>query len=97
MLTGRRSAGLERVAADIRAATGGTAHVRAGDVTQAAEPRAIARCLSDALGRIDILVNNAGSNIRERSWAERLPERGGHLADLELGGCRGRMTCGDRV
>ena len=70
VLTGRRLAELERVAEDIREATGGSAHCRAGDVTKAAEMREIARWLADALGRIDILVNNAGSNIRERSWTE---------------------------
>ena len=74
VLTGRRSDELERVASDIRAASGVGAHVRAGDVTDAAAMQDIARWIAETTGRIDILVNNAGANIRERSWAELTPQ-----------------------
>lgn len=73
VLTGRRGEMLERVAADIRIA-GGSAHVQAGDVTQAADVQRIARWIVNTLGRTDVLVNNAGSNIPARSWSTLTPE-----------------------
>ncbi len=73
VLTGRREDALAQVAAGIRAA-GGTAHVQAGDVTQAARVAEIARWIVDTLGRIDVLVNNAGANIPARSWSSLTPE-----------------------
>ena len=69
VLTARRAEALEAVAAQVRA-TGGIAHIRAGDVTRAAEMHGVAAWIAGSLGRIDILVNNAGMNVRARSFAE---------------------------
>lgn len=68
VLTGRRPAPLEAVAARIRAA-GGTAHVRPGDLMVSAEVAAIADWIRAERGRLDILVANAGLNIAERDWS----------------------------
>ena len=73
VLTGRREDALRQVAAGISEA-GGTAHVQAGDVTQAARVGEIARSVVDRFGRIDVLVNNAGSNIPGRAWSALTPE-----------------------
>jgi NADP-dependent 3-hydroxy acid dehydrogenase YdfG len=73
VLTGRRAANLESVAARIRE-RGGTAHVQAGDLTSAAAVRRIADWIGASLKRLDILVNNAGVNINARAWRELRPE-----------------------
>jgi NADP-dependent 3-hydroxy acid dehydrogenase YdfG len=72
VLTGRRSEPLERLAARIHQA-GGTAHVQAGDLMDAATPQRIGEFIKTTLGRLDILVNNAGLNIRERHWSQLTP------------------------
>ncbi|MDE2582003.1 MAG: SDR family NAD(P)-dependent oxidoreductase [Rhodospirillales bacterium] len=69
VLTGRRRAPLEAVAARI-AAAGGTAHVQPADLMHAAEVKQAGAFIADTLGRLDILVNNAGLNIQERHWAQ---------------------------
>jgi NADP-dependent 3-hydroxy acid dehydrogenase YdfG len=73
ILTGRRAAPLEDVAARI-AAKGGTAHVRPADMMQAAAVQAIGAFLTERFGRLDILVNNAGLNIQPRRWAVLSPD-----------------------
>ena len=73
VLTGRRPAPLESVAARIRAA-GGEAHVRPADMMVAAEVTAIGAFIGETFGRLDILVNNAGLNITPRRWAVLTPE-----------------------
>jgi NADP-dependent 3-hydroxy acid dehydrogenase YdfG len=73
ILTGRRAAPLEDVAARIRA-KGGTAHVQPADMMQAAAVQAIGAFLKERFGRLDILVNNAGLNIQPRRWAVLSPE-----------------------
>jgi NADP-dependent 3-hydroxy acid dehydrogenase YdfG len=73
VLTGRRAAPLEDVAARIKA-KGGTAHVQPADMMQAAAVQAIGAFLKDRFGRLDILVNNAGLNIQPRRWAVLSPE-----------------------
>ncbi len=69
VLTGRRRAPLEAVAARITAA-GGTAHVQPADLMRAAEVKQVGAFIGATLGRLDILVNNAGLNITERHWAQ---------------------------
>lgn len=69
VLTARRAEALDGVATTLRAG-GGTAHVKPGDVTKAAEMQAVAGWIAASLGRIDILVNNAGMNVRARTFAQ---------------------------
>jgi len=68
VLSGRREAPLEAVAARIVAA-GGRAHVQPGDMGDAAAAGAAGRAIAARFGRLHILVNNAGLNITERRWA----------------------------
>jgi len=60
VLTGRRSAPLEEVAAAIGEA-GGQAHVRILDIASRAEITAAVQWVRENVGPVDILVNNAGS------------------------------------
>ncbi|HRD78723.1 MAG TPA: SDR family oxidoreductase, partial [Hyphomicrobiaceae bacterium] len=73
ILTGRRAAPLEDVARRIKA-QGGTAEVRAGDLSKAATVDRLAGEIRSAHGRLDILVSNAGLNIPDRSWKRLTPE-----------------------
>ena len=73
VLTCRRAAPLEAVAARIRAA-GGAAHVQPADLMRSAQVKSIGAFIGATLGRLDILVNNAGLNIVERRWAQLTPE-----------------------
>lgn len=73
VLTGRRREPLDKVAAAITA-RGGTAHVKAADLTNASEVAKVADWIEATFGRLDILVNNAGLNIPDRSWARLSPE-----------------------
>ncbi len=59
VLGARRTDRLESLAADIRAG-GGTAEVRALDVTSREDMAAFAAFAQERFGRIDVLVNNAG-------------------------------------
>ncbi|WP_353858899.1 SDR family oxidoreductase [Azospirillum formosense] len=59
VLGARRTDRLEALAADIRAG-GGTAEVRALDVTDREDMAAFAAFAQERFGRIDVLVNNAG-------------------------------------
>lgn len=68
VLTGRRAAPLEAVAARIRAA-GGTAEVQPADLMDKEAVKAIGAFISGRFGRLDILVNNAGLNITARRWS----------------------------
>ena len=61
VLNGRRSEPLEAVAREIEAA-GGTAHVRAADVSDQAQAQHLVEEAKGALGRLDVLVNNAGKS-----------------------------------
>jgi NADP-dependent 3-hydroxy acid dehydrogenase YdfG len=73
VLTGRREAPLEEVAARIRE-LGGTAHIQPGDLTEPRPVRRIGDFIRDELGRLDILLNNAGININDRHWDKLTPE-----------------------
>ena len=72
VLTGRRSAPLETLAAKIRS-QGGEAFVAVGDVSLAPVAVDIAARIAGWKSRLDILVNNAGTNVRERRWHELTP------------------------
>lgn len=69
VLSGRRKSMLDAVAAKIKT-SGGTAMVKAGDLTRSSTVMRIASAIEAAFGRIDILVNNAGVNIAKRSWGD---------------------------
>ncbi len=84
-LTGRRKDRLEAVAAAIVGA-GGRALVEPGDVMDKAMAPAVAGRIKAVTGRLDILVNNAGLNIRERSFAELVPEAVDHVLCANLNG-----------
>jgi NADP-dependent 3-hydroxy acid dehydrogenase YdfG len=73
VLTGRRVAPLEDVAARMIAA-GGNAHVQAADMMDAGAVQAVGGFIAQQFGRLDILVNNAGLNITPRRWAVLTPE-----------------------
>ena len=73
VLTGRRQAPLDEVAATIRA-SGGTAHVQPADLMQPDQVRRIGDFIGSEIGRLDILVNNAGLNINDRHWNKLTPE-----------------------
>jgi NADP-dependent 3-hydroxy acid dehydrogenase YdfG len=73
VLTGRRAAPLDAVAARIRAA-GGTAEVQPADLMDAAAVKAVGAFIGARFGRLDILVNNAGLNITPRRWAVLTPD-----------------------
>jgi NADP-dependent 3-hydroxy acid dehydrogenase YdfG len=69
VLTGRRKAPLQAVAAKIKE-SGGKAWVQPGDLSQAKKCASIAKAIDKKYGRLDILVNNAGMNILNRSWKD---------------------------
>ena len=69
IVSGRREGPLEEVAAEIKAA-GGTAIVKAADLTNAAATAKIADEIRSQFKRLDILVNNAGVNIAKRSMEQ---------------------------
>ena len=73
VVTGRRQDRLEQVAERIRA-KGGTAHVQAADLMQAAEVQRVADWIGTTLKRLDVLVSNAGLNVTERRWDNLTPE-----------------------
>lgn len=72
VLTGRRAAPLEAVAARV-ASAGGTASCLPGDLTHAATAGEIVAEIERRFGRLDILVNNAGLNIAARAWRDLTP------------------------
>ena len=73
VLTGRRPAPLEEVAARIRD-LGSTAYVQPGDLMEPAQVRRIGEFIDREIGRLDILLNNAGLNINDRHWDKLTPE-----------------------
>lgn len=85
VLTGRREAELQRVAEVIRAG-GGSAEVRALDVTDAKAVQAAADAILAAHGRIDILVANAGINVPNRAFNAITAEDFARVVDINLNG-----------
>ena len=73
ILTGRRKEPLNAVAERIKA-NGGSAEVRAGDLTKSDTVAKIVATIEADHGRLDILVNNAGVNIPDRNWQRLKPE-----------------------
>ena len=76
-ITARRRELLDRLAAEIVAASGQPSHVVAMDVMEEGAPQKLAQEASKALGRIDILINCAGAgqgrialNAPEALWEE---------------------------
>lgn len=67
VLSGRRAAELERVAAAITA-RGGLARVAPLDVTDADAVQKVVDGIAREEGRIDVAVNSAGLNVRRRNW-----------------------------
>jgi NADP-dependent 3-hydroxy acid dehydrogenase YdfG len=68
VLTGRRRASLERVAARIVELGVGKAVVEPGDLAAAEAVAKIVHGIERQLGRLDIVVNNAGTNVPDRTW-----------------------------
>ncbi len=89
VLTGRRQAELDRVAADIEAA-GGIAEVAPLDVSDAGACAAAARSIEAEFGRVDILVANAGVNVPKRHSGEISAEDFRMVVDVNLTGV---MNC----
>ena len=83
VVSGRRKAPLEEVAAEIEG-KGGRAVVKAGDLTSAAAAAQIADEIRSKFGRLDILVNNAGVNIARRSLAQLDAEGADQVLDGNL-------------
>lgn len=67
VLSGRRAAELQQVAAQV-VARGGHARVAVLDVSDADAVQAVADSIAQQEGRLDVLVNSAGLNVRERNW-----------------------------
>jgi NADP-dependent 3-hydroxy acid dehydrogenase YdfG len=89
VLTGRRAAPLEALAARIRAA-GGTAEVQPADLMEKDAVKAVGAFISGRFGRLDILVNNAGLNITPRRWSVLSPEG---VDELVRGNLSSAMYC----
>ena len=83
ILTGRRAAPLEEVAAKIRD-LGATAHVQPGDLMDPAEVRRVGDFIAGEIGRLDILLNNAGANINDRHWDKLTPENAHLMINANL-------------
>nr|MBP7660517.1 SDR family NAD(P)-dependent oxidoreductase [Burkholderiaceae bacterium] len=67
VLSGRRKAELERVAAQI-AKAGGQARIAPLDVTDANAVQAVVDGIAAQEGRLDVVVNSAGLNVQRRAW-----------------------------
>lgn len=89
VLTGRRAAPLEAVAARIRAA-GGVAEVQPADLMDVTAVKAVGAFIAGRFGRLDILVNNAGLNISARRWSVLSPEG---VDELVRGNLSSAMYC----
>jgi NADP-dependent 3-hydroxy acid dehydrogenase YdfG len=85
ILSGRRAAPLEYVAARI-AAAGGTAEVEPLDIVDGDAAYAVAGRIVDRHGRLDILVNSAGLNLPNRRWRDISNEGWHKIVDVDLNG-----------
>ena len=73
VLSGRRQAELDKVAAQVAAigqetGNGASARVAVLDVADKVAVAAVAASIQAQEGRLDVLVNSAGLNVRERNW-----------------------------
>ncbi|MFN5523014.1 SDR family oxidoreductase [Bradyrhizobium sp.] len=85
IVSGRRKAALETVAAKI-AAAGGTAEAVPLDVAKAAEVQAAADAILARHGRIDLVVNSAGVNVPKRRWDDMTLDGWNQLVEINLNG-----------
>ena len=85
VLSGRRQAELDRVAALITAA-GGKAETAQLDVTDAAATQTIADDLATRLGGVDIFMANAGINVPNRAVAAITAADFARVVDINLNG-----------
>ncbi|WP_316180671.1 MULTISPECIES: SDR family oxidoreductase [unclassified Bradyrhizobium] len=83
--SGRRTAALQAVVAQI-AAAGGTAEAVPLDVAKAADVQAAADAILARHGRIDLLVNSAGVNVPKRRWDDMTIEGWNQLVEINLNG-----------
>ncbi len=93
VLSGRRAAEVERVAAEI-AAAGGSAETAPLDVSDAAAMKATADRIVARRGRIDIHFANAGVNVPKRAVAEITAADFARVVDVNLNGVmNGVIAC----
>ena len=85
VLSGRRDAELDKVAAEIRA-EGGTAEPVALDVSNNSGVAEAAAGILERHGRVDILVNSAGINLPTRFWRNLTPESFSRILAINLNG-----------
>ena len=85
VVSGRRKAPLDSVAAKI-AGAGGKSEVIALDVSNKADVTKAAEQILKRHGRIDLLVNSAGINVPKRSWADMELEGWDRLVEINLNG-----------
>ncbi len=85
VVSGRRKAALDAVAAKITKA-GGTCEAIPLDVSVAADVEKVAEQILARHGRIDVLVNSAGINVPKRSWADMELEGWESLVEINLNG-----------
>ena len=85
VLSGRRAAELERVAAQIREA-GGSAEAAPLDATDIAATEALAARIEAARGAVDIFMANAGTNVPNRAMDRVTPQDFAHVVDVNLNG-----------
>ncbi|WP_316230371.1 SDR family oxidoreductase [Bradyrhizobium sp. SZCCHNR1051] len=83
--SGRRTAALQAVVAQI-AAAGGTAEAVPLDVAKAADVQAAADAILARHGRIDLLVNSAGVNVPKRRWDDMTIDGWNQLVEINLNG-----------
>jgi NADP-dependent 3-hydroxy acid dehydrogenase YdfG len=91
VLTGRRAAPLETVAAKIKAA-GGHAEIAQGDALDRVGMRALAADIHARHGRLDLLFNNHGINVTDRAWAGGNLEGWDEVIDVNV---KGVYNCAD--
>lgn len=85
VLSGRRDAELDKVAAEIRA-EGGAAEPVALDVSNNSGVAEAAAGILERHGRVDILVNSAGINLPTRFWRNLTPESFAQILAINLNG-----------
>lgn len=85
VLSGRREAELQQVAAEV-AARGGSARVAPLDVTDADAVQAVADGIAQQEGRLDVLVNSAGLNVLKRNWKHLQREGWDQVLRIDLDG-----------